>query len=297
MDEVDWARLVDQVGDGECTPFLGAGACHGTLPTGTELSQMWAADHEYPLEDSHDLPRVMQYAAIRTRDAVSVKRRLARAMADKDPPDFTDPAEPHGLLARLPLPVYLTTNYDDFMVRALRHARKEPSSAICRWDRDAVAPDDVFATDQGFNPRPEEPLVYHLHGSFQEPRSLVLTEEDYLEFLVNLALDKANNERRLIPASIFRALTTPPLLFIGYSLQDWTFRVLFHGLLRMISDVHRRRHVSVQLAPVPEDKDPEAYRRAKEYLTAYFDRRNISLYWGTARDFCAELSSRLGCSA
>lgn len=294
MDEMDWARLVDQVSNGECTPFLGAGACHGTLPTGTELSKTWATDHEYPMEDRDDLPRVMQYVAIRTRDAVSVKQRLTRHLSGIGPPDFADPAEPHGLLARLPLPVYLTTNYDDFMARALRNAGKSPSSAICRWYRDAAAADDLFSTGQGFNPRPEAPIVYHLHGSFQEPRSLVLTEEDYLEFLINLALDKANNERKLIPPSIFRALATRPLLFIGYSLQDWTFRVLFHGLLRMVSEVQWRRHVSVQLSPVDEARDPEAYKRAKEYLTAYFDRRNISLYWGNANDFCTELRSRLG---
>jgi hypothetical protein len=294
VDEVDWARLVDQVSNGDCTPFLGAGACRGTLPVGAELSEAWAADHMYPLADRHDLPRVMQYVAIRTRDAVSVKQRLARNLGGLGPPNFADPAEPHGLLARLPLPVYLTTNYDDFMVRALRNAGKEPSSAICRWYRDARAADEVFTTNQGYNPRHEEPIVYHLHGSFREPRSLVLTEEDYLEFLINLALDKASDERKLIPTSIFRALTTKPLLFIGYSLQDWTFRVLFHGLLRTISEVQWRRHVSVQLSPLPEDEDPEAYRRAKDYLTAYFDRRNISLYWGTAEAFCTELRGRLG---
>lgn len=296
MDEQDWARLVDQVSNGDCTPFLGAGACHGTLPTGTQLSATWAADHMYPLGDRDDLPRVMQYVAIRTRDAVSVKQRLARKLSGVGPPDFADPVEPHGLLARLPLPVYLTTNYDDFMVRALRNVGKTPSSAICRWYRDAATADEVFSTGPGFNPRPEAPIVYHLHGSFQEPHSLVLTEEDYLEFLINMALDKANNERKLIPASIFRALTTRPLLFIGYSLQDWTFRVLFHGLLRMISEVQWRRHVSVQLSPLNKDADPDAYTRAKEYLTSYFDRRNISLYWGTASDFCAELRSRLGCA-
>jgi hypothetical protein len=294
VDEVDWVRLVDQVRNGDCTPFLGAGACHGTLPTGTELSKTWAADHKYPMKDRDDLPRVMQYVAIRTRDTVSVKQRLTRHLSEIGPPDFSDPAEPHGLLARLPLPVYLTTNYDNFMVSALHNAGKAPSSAICRWYRDATGADEVFSTGQGFNPQPDSPIVYHLHGSFEEPRSLVLTEEDYLEFLVNMALDKANNERKLIPASIFRALTTRPLLFIGYSLQDWTFRVLFHGLLRMISEVQRRRHVSVQLSPVDRHADPDAYQRAKDYLTAYFDRQDISLYWGTANDFCTELRSRLG---
>ena len=34
-------------------------------------------------------------------------------------PDFRAPSEPHAVLADLPLPIYMTTNYDDFMVKAL----------------------------------------------------------------------------------------------------------------------------------------------------------------------------------
>src|SRR6266511_3429004 len=128
VDEADWRRLVEQVASGDCTPFLGAGACHGTLPTGKELSRRWAALHQYPFDDQAVLPRVMQYVATEARDAVYIKQRVARTLAGLGPPDFADPAEPHGLLARLPLPVYLTTNYDDFMTRALRSKGKNPSS-------------------------------------------------------------------------------------------------------------------------------------------------------------------------
>lgn len=297
MDEADWTRLVEQVSHGDCTPFLGAGACHGTLPTGRELSEMWAAEHRYPFGDPEDLPRVMQYAAVGLRESVFVKQQVTRRLAGLGPPDFTHPGEPHGLLARLPLPVYLTTNYDDFMVQALHAQGKQPATAICPWYQGAPATEGIFATHQGFNPGSQQPLVYHLHGSFREPSSLVLTEEDYLEFLINLAMDKAGDEKKLIPTSILRALTTRPLLFIGYSLQDWTFRVLFHGLLRTISGVQQRRHVSVQLSPLPGDSDPDAFRRAREYLTEYFNKSNISLYWGTAEAFCAELRTRLGWAA
>lgn len=292
VDDRDWSRLVDQLQAGDCTPFLGAGACHGTLPSGHELSQIWATDYGYPFVDHHDLPRVMQYAAISMRDHVTVKQQVARTLTGMSCPDFTNGAEPHGLLASFPLPVYLTTNYDDFMVSALRLAGKRPLAAVCPW-YDQAPRDARLATDDEFVPHAGEPIVYHLHGSWQEPRSLVLTEEDYLEFLINLAMDHASDGQRLIPTSILPSLTARPLLFVGYSLQDWTFRVIFHGLRRTVAGVQQRRHVSVQLPP-PATADPNVRERAEQYLNAYFEKWNISIFWGTAQDFCIELRNRLG---
>jgi len=293
MDERDWSRLVQQMRSGDCTPFLGAGACYGTLPTGRQLSETWAQEYRYPFDDRSNLPRVMQYAAVDRRDAVTVKKVVAQQLVPLGPPDFARPGEPHGLLASLPLPVYLTTNYDDFMVKALTAAGRVPSSAICPWYQGAVTDEGMLAAEQDNSPRPERPIVYYLHGSFLNPNSLVLTEEDYLEFLINLTRDKSEDRRQLIPATILRALTMKPLLFIGYSLEDWTFRVLFHGLLRTIAQVQQRRHISVQLAPPADSTDLDRHERARDYLTEYFNQWRISLHWGTAEDFCTELRARL----
>jgi hypothetical protein len=138
------------------------------------------------------------------------------------------------------------------------------------------------------------PLVYHLHGSWERPRSLVLTQRDYLEFLANVVAAKGNDDdHRMIPPQILTALATRPLLFIGYSLQDWTFLVLFHGLLRNIPLINRRRHVSVQLPP-PVNDGPDARTLAMRFLTHHLDGWNISIYWGTAAQFCAEIRTRMG---
>ena len=38
------------------------------------------------------------------------------------------------MLARLPLPVYITTNYDEFMVQALSGQHKDPKRELCQWN-------------------------------------------------------------------------------------------------------------------------------------------------------------------
>lgn len=292
MDDLDWTRLVGQIRNGDCTPFLGAGACSGTLPTGAELSLRWADSYQYPFDNGDDLHEVMQYACVVERDAVTVKQRVTDQLAAHGAPDFNDPAEPHALLARHPINVYLTTNYDDYMVQALRREGKQPTIAVCPWYRGSrVNPLTTIAS--GYQPDTDAPLVYHLHGSFQDPASLVITEQDYIEFLINLVMDRGMDDQRVVPLQVLPALTRHPLLFIGYSLRDWSFRMLFHGLVRSVADVQRRRHVSVQLPPPSGEGETADQRRAREYLTEYFQQLNISVFWGTASQFCTELARRL----
>ena len=58
-------------------------------------------------------------------DAMVPKERLCAELADLGPPDFGLADEPHAALAGLPLPVFITTNYDGFMTEALRWAHKD----------------------------------------------------------------------------------------------------------------------------------------------------------------------------
>jgi hypothetical protein len=288
MEEADWSRLVEQLKRGECTPFLGAGACHPTLPTGSYLSKKLAIKYRYPFPDRTDLPRVAQHAAI-LDDHVTVKQHVCRILSKRGRPNFAKNSEPHALLAKFPLRVYLTTNYDDFMVSALEREGKTPCSAICRW-WETIPSDTRRAADDDLEPSVERPIVYHLHGSWMDQPSLVLTEGDYLEFLINLALDQGADNKMFIPTSILTSFSQP-LLFIGYSLQDWTFRVIFHSLRRRIPDIQRRRHVSIQLLP-PLNKNRDARAQAESYLTSHFKEWKISVFWGTAEEFCAELCTR-----
>lgn len=117
------------------------------------------------------------------------------------------------------------------------------------------------------------------------PESLVLTEDDYLDFLVNIS-----REQDLLPPRIQEALTGASLLFIGYRIADWDFRVLFRSLDSYFEKSLGRAHVSVQL--IPDVGSPEQKENAKEYLDRYFGKLNIRVYWGDCREFAAELKKR-----
>jgi len=287
LEERDWDLLLRRTKAGKCTPFLGAGACCGALPLGSEIAQEWAQKHCYPLKDSSDLVRVAQFLAVHYDPMFPKEHILDQLFENIEPPDFTEPDEPHGVLADLPLPIYMTTNYDDFMVRALKSRNKDPKRELCRWNRLVKDRPCIFESEPGFRPTVANPVVFHLHGHNEVVESLVLTEDDYLDFLVSISRDQA-----LLPPRIQEALTGASLLFIGYKLADWDFRVLFRGLVMSTEPSLRRISVTVQLLPVPSDAPEATKKRVQKYLDKYFNKMDVRVYWGTAREFSAELRER-----
>jgi hypothetical protein len=290
LTEADWDTLLRRIRDGECTPFIGAGACAGTIPLASALALDWANEFGYPLRDSRDLARVAQFLVV-DRDALFPKALLRDQIRRLSPPDFDEKGEPHGVLADLGLPIYITTNYDSFMSEALRRRRAEPELELCAWN-EIVAEQQPSALDNGFKPTPATPVVYHLHGHHEVPQSMVLTEDDYLTFLVRLSKD---NVERLLPSAIRSALASTSLLFVGYSLADWDFRVLFRGLIGSLGRTVGTMSIAVQLEPETIDPTPEGRERALRYLNAYFETIQtikVRVYWGHADDFGVELSDR-----
>ena len=287
LQDRDWNLLLRRIKDGKCTPFLGAGACYGTLPLGGDIAQQWAQEYQYPLDDHKDLARVAQYLAVQ-HDPMFPKEEIIKHFKGVTPPDFTEPDEPHGVLASLPLPVYLTTNYDDFMVKALVSRNKDPKRELCQWNEFVRGRDrqSVFDAGAAYEPTPANPIVYHLHGYGEVPESMVLTDDDYLDFLVSIS-----SKEFLLPHQIQRALTGSSLLFVGYSLADWTFRVLYRGLVTATEKSLRRISITVQLLP-PSGESPERAQNIQNYLDQYFGKTDMRVAWCTARNFCTELIQR-----
>ncbi len=279
MRDQDWQLLLKRISSHNCTPFLGAGAAAGILPLGSEVAADWARVEGYPLEDPHDLARVAQFLGVHLEDAMVPKERICELLDNIDEPDFTAPNQPHGVLARLPFPIYMTTNYDDFMLQALKRHKKDAKLEICRWNNTpAVRAFPGALQDASVVPTPANPVVFHLHGHCSIPDSLVLAEDDYFAFLVAISANE-----KLLPHQVQKALASTSLLFVGYRLADWDFRVLHRGLVMAGDPTLRRLSITVQL-PATQD--------AQRYLDSYFKRIHVRVFWGTAEQFMVELWQR-----
>jgi TIR domain/SIR2-like domain len=284
LDANDWTVLVRRVSDKRCTPILGPEADRGTLPHRSEISKKWAADFGYPLEDSEDLARVAQFVAT-ALDRDQLRQELWVWYKNAKPPHYQAPDSVHGLLGALELPVYITTCYDDYLVQALRTKKPSARQELCKWNR--FVADQKSALNEGFEPTSDEPVVFHLYGHGGVPNSMVVTEDDYLDFLINTSREEAS-----IPLGIQAAFTNTSLLLLGYELADVQFRVLLRSLSTFLQKSMIRKHVSVLQVDKRVSQDRVA--KVREYLAQYLSYPlNIKVYWGTPQEFLGELTRRL----
>ncbi len=277
-----WELLLYAISAKKCTPFLGAGASAEVLPLAKDISQRLARKYGYPFSDSGNLSRVAQFVGI-MRGATLPGLHIQAEFKDKHP-EFNNPDEPHRVLAELELPIYITTNYDSFMFDELKRQGKRPIRQLCKWHTIKELSKETPVGVAPVTPTPETPVVYHLHGNFTDENSLVLTEDDYLNFLV--AVSEVST---LIPSYIERALAPDRVcLFIGYSLEDMSFKVLFRKFERQIASSPGVRHVAVQLHSTKGLSDEEK-RKQREFLQKLFWTRSVQIYWGKASNFLRSL--------
>jgi hypothetical protein len=194
--------------------------------------------------------------------------------------------DPYSVLAQLPAPVYVTTQPSRLLSRALTDAGRKPEAELCRWHEDADWPESVFDREPGYRPTAERPLVFHLLGVFDEPDSLVLTEDDYFDFLIGVT-----RNQDLVPKVVRRRLSDSALMFLGFRIDEWDFRVLYRSLMNTEGERRRARysHVAVQIDP--EEGATIDAGRARTYLENYFQSARVSLYWGSTEHFVKSLRS------
>ena len=312
-----WPALLRYIQRGRCTPILGHGLVEPILGSLREMAQDWADKYHYPMarHERESLPRVAQYLTIQQGQMFpyddleeSVRHRVQARFVDLLPVDLRQgsasvdeliqvigdqqredaPYEPHKALAQLGLPIYITTNVDNLLAAALAETGRDPEVVLCPWNRDLERIESVFDREPDYLPTPQRPLVYHLFGRLDRPESLVLTEDDYFDYLIGVTENKD-----LIPPCVRAMLTDSALLFLGFSVSDWRFRVLLRSILSRQGSGRRRNyeHIAAQIEP-DEDRmlEPE---RARRYLEDYFRTdAKISLYWGSVEDFIKELLPR-----
>src|SRR5262245_8356592 len=283
LEDKDWKILIDRIQSKKCIPFIGPGFCKDYYLTKSQIAEKWAESECYPFEDRKDLARVSQFLEVK-EDEWSTKERLVKEFKSSIKlPDFANEYEPYRVLADLTFPLYITTNYDNFLFEALRRHPKDPHGEHCRWK---TPPKKTHSTR---TLSVANPMVFHLYGHTDEQDSLILTEKDYMGFLLNVTKFEG-----LIPPEVQGAIMGT-LLFLGYQLDDWDFRILLAVLRRFFdSGLSRWKHVAVQLVPIDENATSVRREQAQEHFNRFLQQNfsNVSVYWGTCQEFAKELRDR-----
>ena len=277
LDEV-YDLIARRLGRGKVIPVLGAGVnlCERPpevawqrggryLPSGRELAQELAKDVPHPFPDGYDLARVAQYLA-----ASEGPGPLYQELHDLFDADYP-PTLLHHFLARLSRQtrtegarecmLLLTTNYDTLLEQAFeslgepydvvtyiaegrdrglfRHLPFDGSSTVIRVPNEYTE----IRLDQ-------RPVIAKIHGAVDRiggSDSYVITEDHYIDYITRADVGS------LFPVTLAAKLRTSHLIFLGYSLRDWNFRVMLYRLSGQQEGM-TFKHWAMQYRPDPIDR-------------------------------------------
>ena len=208
---------------------------------------------------------------------------------------FSDCGEPgsiHNFLADRSdrFPVIVTTNYDNLLEKAFEsrrtafikivhiasdlenaasvyfdvHMERERGAFSGNSNKEKVPTSDLeercnrARNDTGL----PLPIIYKMHGSV-EHNQFVITEEDYVRFLAGV-----NYQPPVFPQFLAKVLARTRFLFLGYSLEDWNFRVILESLKSFT-----RPKPSQSSASLPE-----------KFRTIRNDQNQTNVHWSIQRN-------------
>lgn len=287
LEDNDWEVLLRRIRDGRCTPFLGAGVYSEGPSLRTAVAGKWANEYKYPLSDGTDLARVARFVNAVFGDAETASGKYLDELRKVPVPKFDDPNDPYTVLAKLPLPIYITTNYDDFMEQALTRQHRDVKKDLCKWIKSIEESSPI--AEQNFRPSAANPTVFHLYGYAPNQQSMVISEDDYFQFLINVSRDG-----KLIPPVIESAISGHSVILLGYGIEDWDFRVLFHFLAGYLKANPGKAHVAVQISPLSKEAPDDIKQRAQSFFDKYFESRSpdIRVSWDTTQEFINKLKTK-----
>jgi hypothetical protein len=308
--------VVTQIQRRYCTPIVGWGLTDSLVGPRQLIARSWADTFEFPMavHQRDDLPQVANFVAAMT-DVATLRESLGdfyrRLLRERYPSRRVDPGDgslrqliseawgqhrktlyvdPYEVLADLPCRIYVTAQPHTLLAEALQANGKAPEVELCRWRPDVHNwPASVYDREPSYTPTPERPLVFHVFGNLDFVDSLVITEDDYIDFLARVA--KTQN---LVPAPVREALADSALLVLGFRLEEWDIRVLLRSLVQPgAKRLRKYPHVAAQVDIGSEVLSPP---RARRYLERYFGKvrqPSIDIYWGTVEEFAAGLAAAL----
>ena len=321
QDGLPWNTICSYIARGNFAPVLGPDLPAPIVGSPQDLARSLAESQGFPLArwDRADLAKVAQfiYTSTNIEPLYQAVRDARMNVARANFPDLVrqgidnrpllqqiltnlakDPDDPYAILTSpdFRAALYITTTSDSLIELALRNAGLDPIELLCDWrderllapapQLDPARPATVYGTPQL---DPARPAIFYVYGKSQEAfaSTWVLTEDDYLDYLIRTS-------KFPWPAAVSSKIAQSVLLFLGFRVEDLGFRILLRIILQMESAnlICSRDHICVQVNP--EESTLADAIRAKRYFEKCFVKNpKIDIYWGTAREFLADLNREL----
>ena len=236
----DYSKEID---NGSAALFIGAGlSVRSGFVDWRGLLKEIANDLGLNVDEESDLIALAQYEFNSSRN----RYRLNTAIID----EFKTRAafsEAHRKLARLPIEVIWTTNYDKLIEHSLE-AIDKLVDVKCEVKQ---LPVHLRNTDV---------TVYKMHGDVDNPDSAVLTKDDYERFDI---------DRRAFTEMLRTDLTRFCFLFVGFSFTDPNIEYIFGRLRTMLQGANRTHYCIMRRPQKPKSNANAARQKHKRDLKRF----------------------------
>lgn len=323
-----WQNIIDNINQEECTPVIGPAFCDYIFQSRKQLASKLAKDHYYPLalHERISLTHVMQYISLKKNTNIKNHKLILEETykyMEKFFPDLssitkgdtvsynniqdffiksydTEIWNSFKLIAKRDFKMFITTAFHDFLTIALQKKGKKPFSTsfikdLNKKSRKFKDQDKKIINAENRNLlNGSNPLIYHLFGQMEQKGSMLLTEDDIFDFL--LAFEGIEKKDDKILEIVKECLVGSNLIFLGFKMEQWDFRVLMRCIKAIEGSGHvtSYNHVAIQIDP--DDDYITDPGNAKKFIEKYFDKinpSNVNIYWGSPKDFLAELDRRI----
>jgi TIR domain-containing protein/SIR2-like protein len=288
MKERNWTNLVTSLRHRQCVLVLGPevpaklASTAGSSPAARDLSYSEELTRQLASEFEGDDRRVMgsTLAAVAQlyEDAFG-PNTMRSAAAQFYISEAYDPSDVHRSLASLPFKLILTTCHDALLKRALEESGKRP--VAFRYHLRGDKRDNPGFTHSETR---DEPVIYHLFGVADEPLSLVLSENDVLDFLIAIV-----SEQPPLPDALTRLLKQKyhSFLFVGFGIKELHLRILLKVLIRALELYRTGSTVATESLRSLSEGDRE------ETILFYQRGARVEVEDAEIRHFLVELTRRL----
>lgn len=230
-----YTDLKKHLASGEVCPFIGAG-----LSVGAGLPGWYDLISELSERIGYDMPPPQWATSEALIDAAQAYvndqglHSLVRFLKERIRTTGMQPTAAHKALARLPVSLVFTANYDNLLEKAFE--------AEGKWVEVVVEDDSIPYMRRG----PDTINVVKLYGDLNQPDSLVLARQQYEEFKL-----KRPQMIKLLETELGRS----DMLYLGWSHTDPYFNLVFGELLSRFGENMRPGYAAMFDAPETKKKE------------------------------------------
>jgi len=268
--------------------FLGAG-CSAKLKYPTwqqllELLEKAALDAGCPKDDIDIYKHCSEYETDKPWWAEQLVALLSKQTLQQTIQQTFQPLKEmdskfHRDLMSIPFRHFITTNYDGLLDYAaekinvpLVHLCLNEKEMLSKFFKGLNDPDSLGAR-----------YVIHIHGRYDRPESIILTEKDYIEMY---------SETSIGYKIIWSIISSFRMCFIGFKLEDFDLLSIFRKSKQEIGGTGYSHFAIINEADVPEKrKAKRLYLRGKYGIDPIFftEQKDESVRWKEQEDIIADL--------